>query len=62
MQRKKAGWKKPAILFLALLLLLQIADLVRLRYFDSACHLPVLISTRSASTAPSYRPNGSGSR
>ena len=43
MQRKKAGWKKPAILFLALLLLLQIADLVRLRYFDSACHLPVLM-------------------
>ncbi len=34
MQRKKAGWKKPAILFLALLLLLQIADLVRLRYLD----------------------------
>lgn len=43
MQRKTSGWKRPALLLLALLLLLQIVDLTRLRYFDSALHLPVLM-------------------
>lgn len=43
MQRKKSGWKKLLLLFLALLLLFQVGDLIRLRYFDSARHLPVLM-------------------
>ena len=43
MQRKKTGWKRPLILLFVLLLLVQTGDLVRLRYFDSACHLPVLM-------------------
>lgn len=43
MQRIKTGWKKPAILLLVLLLFIQAGDLVRLRYFDAACHLPVLM-------------------
>lgn len=43
MHRKTSGWKKPVLLLLTLLLLLQVADLARLRYFDSALHLPVLM-------------------
>lgn len=43
MQREKTGWKKPAILFLILLLLFQMGDLVYLRYFDAKRHLPVLM-------------------
>lgn len=44
MQRKKTGWKRPALIFLILLLLVQIGDLVYLRYRDARrlC-LPVLM-------------------
>ena len=52
MQRKKIGWKKPVILLLTLLLLFQICDLVRLRYFDNACHLPVLMYHHFAEECP----------
>lgn len=43
MQRIKPGWKRAAIILLTALLLLQIADVVRVRHFDSAVHLPVLM-------------------
>lgn len=43
MQRINSDWKKPAIILLTLLLLLQIADVVRMQYFDTALHLPVLM-------------------
>ena len=52
MQRIKSGWKKPAIIFLTLLLLAEIGDVVRLRYFDSALHLPVLMYHHFAEECP----------
>ena len=44
MRQKKSGWKRPALLFLVLLLLAQIGDIVYLQYFDtSRRRLPVLM-------------------
>lgn len=44
MRQKKSGWKRPALLFLVLLLLAQIGDTVYLQYFDtSRRRLPVLM-------------------
>ncbi len=44
MRQKKSGWKRPALLFLILLLLAQIGDIVYLQYFDtSRRRLPVLM-------------------
>lgn len=44
MHQKKSGWKRPALLFLILLLLAQIGDIVYLQYFDtSRRRLPVLM-------------------
>lgn len=42
-QKFKFNWKKTAIIFLTLLLLAEVGDLLRLRYFDSALHMPVLM-------------------
>ncbi len=44
MRQKKSGWKRPALLFLVLLLLAHIGDIVYLQYFDtSRRRLPVLM-------------------
>ena len=52
MRQKKSGWKRPALLFLVLLLLAQIGDIVYLQYFDtSRRRLPVLMDHHFADEA-----------
>lgn len=43
MKHTKPNWKIPAIIVLAVILLCQSIDLVRLIYFDGSCRLPVLM-------------------